>query len=103
MFARCAADAAVRPKRFRDIAQQFHDAAQRVCSAGPVRDSTSPIRSRPSPGRATLGDAQLGAAVRLLTYRDETASLLPLLIHEAQVGGRPQALAAQYLMIQRTH
>ncbi len=49
-----------------------------------------------------LGESQLSAATRLLSYTDETASLLPLLIHEAQVGERPQALAAQYLMIRRT-
>ncbi|RPH47529.1 MAG: hypothetical protein EHM84_08000 [Lysobacterales bacterium] len=51
---------------------------------------------------AMLGESQLSAATRLLSYTDETASLLPLLIHEAQVGERPQALAAQYLMIRRT-
>ena len=40
--------------------------------------------------------------MRLLTYSDVTVSALPLLIHEAQVEGRPEALAAQYLMIQRS-
>jgi len=47
-----------------------------------------------------LDVARLGAAVRLLTYADETVSTLPLLIHEAQSLHEPQALAAQYLRIQ---
>jgi pimeloyl-ACP methyl ester carboxylesterase len=46
-----------------------------------------------------LDTARLGAAVRLLSYADETVSTLPLLIHEAQSLREPQALAAQYLRI----
>src|SRR5690606_21218779 len=41
-------------------------------------------------------------AVRMLTYSDETASTLPLLIHQAQVGKRPEALAAQFEMVKRS-
>ncbi len=48
----------------------------------------------------TLDGARLGAAVRLLTYSDETVSTLPLLIHEAQALREPQALAAQYLRVE---
>jgi pimeloyl-ACP methyl ester carboxylesterase len=47
-----------------------------------------------------LDVARMGAAIRLLTYADETVSTLPLLIHEAQSLHEPQALAAQYLRIQ---
>jgi pimeloyl-ACP methyl ester carboxylesterase len=47
-----------------------------------------------------LDVARLGAAVRLLSYADETVSTLPLLIHEAQSLREPQALAAQYLRIE---
>jgi pimeloyl-ACP methyl ester carboxylesterase len=46
-----------------------------------------------------LDVARLGAAVRLLSYADETVSTLPLLIHEAQSLRQPQALAAQYLRV----
>lgn len=46
-----------------------------------------------------LDVARLGAAVRLLSYADETVSTLPLLIHEAQSLREPQALAAQYLRV----
>lgn len=50
---------------------------------------------------STFGNLHLNAAVRMLTYSDETASLLPLLIHEAQSGKRLEAFVAQYLMIER--
>jgi pimeloyl-ACP methyl ester carboxylesterase len=53
------------------------------------------------PTQTQLGAAELSAAVRLLSYSDETVSTLPLLIHEAETG-QPQALAAQYLMIKRS-
>lgn len=46
-----------------------------------------------------LDVARLGAAIRLLSYSDETVSTLPLLIHEAQSLREPQALAAQYLRV----
>jgi pimeloyl-ACP methyl ester carboxylesterase len=46
-----------------------------------------------------LDVARLGAAVRLLSYADETVSTLPLLIHEAQSLREPQTLAAQYLRV----
>lgn len=48
-----------------------------------------------------FGLEQFGAAMRILSYSDETASLLPLLIDTAAVDGRLQPLAAQYLMIAR--
>jgi pimeloyl-ACP methyl ester carboxylesterase len=48
---------------------------------------------------ATFGVAELGAAVRLLSYSDETASVLPLLIQQAQREQQPQGMLAQYLMI----
>ncbi len=67
-----------------------------------------PVTARlPDPATAQMVDTRFGnmhlhAAVRLLTYSDETASLLPLLIHEAHSGGRLDPLIAQYLMIERT-
>jgi pimeloyl-ACP methyl ester carboxylesterase len=42
----------------------------------------------------------LAVALRLHSYSDDTASLLPFLIHEA-AQGRPQALAAQTLLVSR--
>jgi pimeloyl-ACP methyl ester carboxylesterase len=43
----------------------------------------------------------LAVALRLHSYSDETAALLPLLIHEA-AQGRPEALAAQALLVSRS-
>jgi pimeloyl-ACP methyl ester carboxylesterase len=38
-------------------------------------------------------------AIRLLSYTEETASIIPLLIHDAQTSGNYQRLAAQYRMV----
>lgn len=46
-----------------------------------------------------LDAPRLSAAIRLLSYSDETVSTLPLLIHEAHSLHQPQALAAQYLRV----
>jgi pimeloyl-ACP methyl ester carboxylesterase len=94
-FARCAADARCN-QAFPAIERQFSALRERIRQqpfAGPI---PHPVTAQAT--HATLGEAQLAAAVRLLTYSDETSSVLPLLIHEAQAQ-RPQALAAQYLMI----
>lgn len=54
------------------------------------------------PLQLRFGVAELNGAVRMLTYSDETASTLPLLIHQAQVARRPEPLAAQFEMIKRS-
>jgi pimeloyl-ACP methyl ester carboxylesterase len=98
-FARCASDKQC-DRRFPDIARRFDELRRRL-RQDPVQIAISdPLLAEST--TAMLGESQLSAATRLLSYTDETASLLPLLIHEAQVGERPQALAAQYLMIRRT-
>ena len=53
-----------------------------------------------SSDRIEFSAAHLGIAVRLMSYQDDTAALLPFLIHEASEG-RPQAMAAQALMVSR--
>ena len=98
-FARCASDEQC-DRRFPDIARRFDELRRRL-RQDPVQIAIpDPLMAEST--TAMLGESQLSAAMRLLSYTDETASLLPLLIHEAQVGARPQALAAQYLMIRRT-
>lgn len=98
VFDRCAVDSAC-DKAFPDLRGQF-DALRKRVEREPIRTQLlDPLDAKPVAG--TLGPAQLGAAVRLLTYSDETASLLPLLIHQAQSQQHPQPLLAQYLMIQR--
>ena len=94
-FARCAADVRCNAA-FPAIDRQFSALRSRVRDQPFAASIPDPVSAQPT--RATLGEAQLAAAVRLLTYSDETASVLPLLIHEAHAE-RPQALAAQYLMI----
>ena len=94
-FARCAADARCN-ETFPGIDRQFLELRTRVRQQPFTASIPDPVTARAT--QATLGEAHLAAAVRLLTYSDETSSVLPLLIHEAQ-SQRPQALAAQYLMI----
>jgi pimeloyl-ACP methyl ester carboxylesterase len=99
VFDRCAKDSEC-SRTFPEIAQQFEALRARVQKEQLATTLPDPLTA--DAAKAQLGSAQLGAAVRLLTYSDVTVSTLPLLIHEAQVQGRPEALAAQYLMIQRS-
>jgi pimeloyl-ACP methyl ester carboxylesterase len=98
IFARCAADQQCE-KAFPHVREQFQALHARL--------GREPVAARlPDPANAqliesTFGDLHLNAAVRLLSYSDETASLLPLLIHEAQSTQRIDPLVAQYLMIER--
>jgi pimeloyl-ACP methyl ester carboxylesterase len=94
-FTRC--DSNVDCKRtFPNIAGTFATLRARVLEKPVPLSIPDPVNAE-----LTLGATELSAAVRLLSYSDETMSTLPLLIHEAEVG-QPQALAAQYLMIKRS-
>lgn len=98
IFDRCAADPACN-RAFPDPRGEFTALRARV-EREPIRAQLpDPLDAKPISG--TLGPTELSAAVRLLTYSDETASLLPWLIHQAQAAQRPQPLLAQYVMIQR--
>lgn len=98
MFQRCADDSSCNAA-FPGLREQF--------SALHTRLGQTPIHARlPDPVTAQMqetafGVQQLNAAVRLLTYSDESVSLLPLLIHEAQSTGQPEPFIAQYLMVRR--
>ena len=94
---RCTRDAAC-AQRFPDVSAQFA-ALQARLSKEPVKLSI-PHPLTGAVVETTLDGARLGAAVRLLSYADETVSTLPLLIHEAQTLREPQALAAQYLRVE---
>ncbi len=94
---RCARDAAC-AQQFPDVSAQF-TALQARLSKEPVKLSI-PHPLTGAMVETTLDGARLGAAVRLLSYADETVSTLPLLIHEAQTLREPQALAAQYLRVE---
>ncbi|HMN46597.1 MAG TPA: alpha/beta fold hydrolase [Povalibacter sp.] len=99
IFDRCTAD--------RDCAAAFPDARDQFRALRTRLEREPVVAHLPDPVSAQWLDAKFGsqhlnAAVRLLTYSDETASLLPLLIHQAQSQQQVDALVAQYLMIERT-
>jgi pimeloyl-ACP methyl ester carboxylesterase len=99
LFERCQRDAGCDGKfaNVRDAWTVLRERLQRE----PIRiDIPDPLTAQPT--TATIGVPQVSAAVRLLTYSDETASVLPLLIHLAQVEQQPRSLIAQYLMIKRS-
>lgn len=97
-FTRCAEDKQC-GHRFPDLAGSFQALRARLEKTPLPLSLADPLNAELT--TSTLGAAQLSAAVRLLSYSDETLSTLPLLIHEAEVGRRPEPLAAQYLMIKR--
>lgn len=99
LFERCAQSAEC-SARFPSLAQDFASLYARLQAAPAMVRLADPLTGAGT--RVQFGVAHLASAVRMLSYSDETAALLPLLIHEAQVGGRLEALAAQYLMIQRS-
>ena len=85
-------------RQFPDIQAQFSALRERL-SKEPVTVAIA----HPLTGASTstkLDAMSFVSAIRLLSYADETVSTLPLLIHEAQSLGEPQALAAQYLRIE---
>lgn len=97
-FARCESNDECK-KAFPNIADTFASLRARLQTQPVTLAVPDPLNAEPR--QAQLGVDELSAAVRLLSYSDETISTLPLLIHEAQAG-QPQALAAQYLMIKRS-
>jgi pimeloyl-ACP methyl ester carboxylesterase len=94
---RCARDEAC-AHEFPDVPAQFTALSERLRKE-PVKLSIAhPLTG--SLTDTTLDEARFGAAVRLLSYADETVSTLPLLIHEGQSLHNLQSLAAQYLRMQ---
>lgn len=99
LFDRCKEDAGCR-ERFPAVGDSWLKLRERLQREPMKIDMPDPLTAQST--MATVGVPQLSAAVRLLTYSDETASVLPLLIHRAQVEQQPQSLFAQYLMIKRS-
>lgn len=98
IFDRCAADSQCNAA-FPDIQLHFASLHDRLRARALRLSVPEPLTAEPV--RIRFGAAELSASVRLLSYTDDTASVLPLLIHEAQAG-RAHGLAAQYLMIRRS-
>jgi pimeloyl-ACP methyl ester carboxylesterase len=96
VFQRCAADPACN-ERFPELAQQFArlDAAFR---RGPVPIALAdPVTGESR--RIDVTRAHLVTMARMLVYSPGTASLLPLLVHEAATLGNYAPLAAQAEML----
>jgi pimeloyl-ACP methyl ester carboxylesterase len=98
LFDRCAADTACHAS-FPSLREEFLDLRHRLSAAPLKAQVPDPLTAQVTD--ATFGNAELGAAIRLLSYNDETASVLPLLIHQAHAQ-QPQGMMAQYLMISRS-
>lgn len=98
LFARCAANESC-SRRFPDLPRHFQALHARLQDQPLNLSIPDPVTGQPM--TIPLNVSGAGAAIRLLSYTDETASILPLLIHQAQVARQPEALAAQYLMIKR--
>jgi pimeloyl-ACP methyl ester carboxylesterase len=93
---RCARDAAC-AHEFPNISAQFTALRERLRKEPAKLSIAHPLTGTLT--NTTLDEARFGAAVRLLSYADETVSTLPLLIHEAQSLRDLQSLAAQYLRV----
>lgn len=95
IFDRCAESAAC-DERFPDISADFAKLQSRLAD-GPIPvELSNPVSG--APDTVEFGEAELAAAIRLLSYEPRTVSLMPLLIHEA-ANENHAPLAAQYLMI----
>jgi pimeloyl-ACP methyl ester carboxylesterase len=90
-FERCARDAGC-ADRFPDLPARFDSLRARLSRRPLEFTMPHPRTGRPEPAR--LSEIEVAVGVRLLSYDDNSAALLPLLIHEA-AQGRPNGLAAQ--------
>ncbi len=91
-FARCAADASCN-SRFPELPAQFAQ-LDAMLRRGPVA-VTIPDPVTGEPRRIELTRAHLVTVARMLSYSPWTASLLPLVVHEAATRGNLGPLAAQ--------
>ncbi|HEU0225002.1 MAG TPA: alpha/beta hydrolase [Steroidobacteraceae bacterium] len=95
-FARCQADAACNA-RFPQVAAQFRLLDERLRRVAPVIPFADPVSG--DGGELEVTRAHLLTMARMLTYSARTASLLPLVVHEAASRGNYAPLAAQAEMI----
>lgn len=99
LFERCTQTAEC-ARAFPNLAQTFQALRVRLQKQPLELTIADPLTAQPLLLR--FGAAELNGAVRMLTYSDETASTLPLLLHDAQANDRPAALAAQFEMVKRS-
>jgi pimeloyl-ACP methyl ester carboxylesterase len=96
VFARCASDADCN-RAFPDLANEFKALLRRVEKQPVAITVEHPSTGKPTVVRFTRD--RLSTAIRLFSYSPETAALLPLLIHDAQVTGDFRRLAAQSMIV----
>ncbi len=95
-FERCRASAECR-ERFPDPAGQFAALRERLRDAAVRVSLPDPVSAEPQ--TVDFGIGHFALAVRMLSYSDLTAGLLPLLVDEAEARGNFAPLAAQTAMI----
>jgi pimeloyl-ACP methyl ester carboxylesterase len=98
VFSRCDADAAC-AGHFPELRSRFSQLRTRL-EATPLSVTLADPQTA-EPVETRFGDAELGAAIRLLSYSTDTIALLPLLIERAATG-EVAPLAAQALMVARS-
>jgi pimeloyl-ACP methyl ester carboxylesterase len=96
VFARCQADPACND-RFPDVAGQFRVLDERLRRSPASIPFTDPVDGVTTELEVTR--AHLATMARMLTYSARTASILPLVVHEAATRGNYAPLAAQAEMI----
>ncbi len=95
IFDRCVESAACN-ERFPDISGEFASLEARLTDASVTVELANPVTG--APDTVQFGEAELAAAIRLLSYNPRTVALMPLLIHEAAAENYAP-LAAQFLLI----
>lgn len=96
LFERCREETAC-SQAFPNLENEFNSLFAALKESPVEVDAANPVTGKVE--TLTLGDAELGTAVRLLSYAPETAALLPLIIHKAASEQDYSLLAAQYLMV----
>src|SRR5688572_33192764 len=96
VFARCAADPEC-DRRFPALAAQFARLEARLTQRPVTVPLTDPVTGESR--RLEVTRAHLVTMARMLTYSPGTASILPLVLHEAATNGNFGPLAAQAEMI----
>lgn len=98
IFARCAESDACAGE-FPRIADEFQRLTDRLAAEPVTLEVPDPLTGAAE--RFAFGSAQLGGALRILSYHPNTVALMPLLIHEA-FGENYGPIAAQYLLSARS-
>ncbi|MEO8315217.1 MAG: alpha/beta fold hydrolase [Pseudomonadota bacterium] len=95
IFARCRADVGC-AKQFGDPEQDYQQLRTKLAATSVPVSLTDPRSNLPT--RMSLNSTVFAAALRLASYSDQQAALLPLALHMANKRNEFAPLAAQYLL-----